>query len=69
MAPKDLEAKLAAEKMAAERLLLKLAPAAPTSVMYEAIWPPVLAKHIVRLPDLNKIVARQRKEGSLSFPG
>ena len=57
MAPNYLEAKLAAEKMAAERLLLELAPAAPTSVVYEAVWPRVLAKHIVRLPDVNKMAA------------
>jgi hypothetical protein len=31
-------------------------------------WPQVLAKHVVRLPDVNQIAARLRKEERLLFP-
>jgi three-Cys-motif partner protein len=68
MAPNELETSLAAEKVAAERMLLDLTPVAPLSVVYDAVWPRVLAKHVVRLPEVNKIAARLRKEESLSFP-
>jgi hypothetical protein len=68
MAPNDLEIKLAAEKAAAERLLLELTPIDPSSAIYEAVWPRVLTKHIVRLPDINQAAARLRKEKRLSFP-
>ena len=68
MGPNDLETNLAAEKVAAERLLLELTPVAPSSVTYEVVWPRVLAKHIVRVPDVNRMAARLRKEGSISFP-
>jgi hypothetical protein len=68
MAPNELETSLAAEKVAAERILLDLTPVAPLSVVYDAAWPRVLAKHVVRLPEVNKIAARLRKEESLSFP-
>jgi three-Cys-motif partner protein len=68
MAPNDLETKLAAEKAAAERLLLELTPVAPSSVTYEVVWPRVLAKHMVRVPDVNQMAARLRKEESISFP-
>jgi hypothetical protein len=68
MAPNELEISLAVEKAAAERLLLGLTPIAPASEAYDAIWPRVLARHVVRLPDINQMAARLRKEGGLSFP-
>jgi three-Cys-motif partner protein len=68
MAPNDIEAKLAAAKVAAEKMLLELTPAAPGATEYEHVWPRVLAKHIVRLPDVNQIAARLRKEQRITFP-
>ena len=68
MAPNDIETKLAAAKVAAEKTLLELTPAAPEATKYEHVWPRVLAKHIVRLPDVNQIAARLRKEQRITFP-
>ena len=68
MAPNDLEAKLAAAKVAAEEALLELTPAVPGATRYEHVWPRVLSKHLVRLPDLNQIAARLRKEQRIIFP-
>ncbi|MEA2859514.1 MAG: hypothetical protein QOC72_1553 [Methylobacteriaceae bacterium] len=68
MAPNDLGAKLDAAKAAAEKTLLELTPAAPKAAKYEDVWPRVLAKHLVRLPDVNKIAARLRKEQKIVFP-
>jgi len=68
MAPNKLETKLAAAKVAAEKTLLELTPAAPRTSKYEDVWPSVLAKHLVRLPDVNQIAARLRKEQRIVFP-
>jgi three-Cys-motif partner protein len=68
MAPNDLEAKLTAAKTGAEKTLLELTPMAPETAKYEDVWPRVLAKHVVRLPDVNQIAARLRKEQRIIFP-
>jgi len=68
MAPNEIETMLAAEKGAAEKALLELTPAAPGATKYELVWPRVLAKHIVRLTDVNQIAARLRKEQRIAFP-
>ncbi len=68
MAPNDLDAKLAEEIVAAEKTLLELTPAIPGAIKYEQVWPLVLAKHVVRLPDVNRIAARLRKEQRIVFP-
>lgn len=68
MAPNDLEAKLTAAKVAAEKTLLELTPTAPGTTKYEHVWPRVLAKHVVRLPDVNQIAAQLRKEQKIAFP-
>ena len=68
MAPNELETMLAAAKVAAEKTLLELTPAKPKTTKYEDVWPRVLAKHVVRLPDVNQIAARLRKEQKIAFP-
>jgi three-Cys-motif partner protein len=68
MAPNNLEEKLAAAKLAAEKTLLELTPTAPRAAKYEDVWPRVLAKHVVRLPDVNQIAARLRKDERIVFP-
>ena len=45
-----------------------LSPAQPGEIVYEKLWPQVLARHVVRLPDVNRITARLRDEGTLLFP-
>ena len=62
-----LEQKLAAAKIAAEQTLLDLTPVAPGAVEYGEVWPRVLAKHVVRVPDINQMASRLRKEGKLLF--
>jgi three-Cys-motif partner protein len=59
---------LEAEKRAAESTLLALTPQEPSSILYRNLWPRVLARHVIRKPDVNKIAARLRHEGRLAFP-
>lgn len=68
MAPDDLTAFEQAERAAAETTLLNLTPVHPNSIQYEKLWPQVLARHIVRRADINKIAARLRDDGRLLFP-
>jgi three-Cys-motif partner protein len=68
MAGNDLETKLTAAKAAAEKTLLDFTPLAPETIKYENVWPRVLAKHVVRLPDVNQIAAKLRKEQRIVFP-
>jgi three-Cys-motif partner protein len=68
MGPNELSMFLAGEEKAAEGTLLELTPAKPGSILYEKLWPRVLARHVVRLPDVNKIAARLRSKGTLLFP-
>jgi hypothetical protein len=68
MGPDDLTAFQKAERDAAERMLLDLSPEQPGFIVYEKLWPQVLAKHVVRKVDVNQIAARLRSEGKLVFP-
>lgn len=68
MGPEELTSFLHAELAAAETTLLELTPVQPDSVLYEKLWPSILARHVVRRPDVNKIAARLRREGVLLFP-
>jgi three-Cys-motif partner protein len=68
MGPDELTSFLATEQLAAEKTLVELSPAQPDKIVYEKLWPQVLARHVVRLPDVNRITARLRDEGTLLFP-
>jgi three-Cys-motif partner protein len=68
MGPDDLTAFLSAERVAAECTLLALTPQQPNSILYENLWPQVLSRHVVRLPDVNRLAARLRADGALLFP-
>jgi hypothetical protein len=68
MGPDELTSFLATEQLAAEKTLVELSPARPGAIVYEQLWPQVLARHVVRLPDVNRITARLRDEGTLLFP-
>lgn len=68
MAPDELEVFLQHESNEAEKTLFELVPQVPGSILYENLWPQVLARHVVRRPDINKIAARLRREGRLFFP-
>jgi hypothetical protein len=68
MAPDELSDYLRREQLCAEETVLKLVPKAPESIRYEKLWPQVLARHVVRRPDVNEIASRLRREGTLFFP-
>jgi hypothetical protein len=68
MAPDELASFLREEKTRAEDALLALSPISPGFMSYEQIRAQVLALHVVRSAELNKIATRLRKEGRLIFP-
>jgi hypothetical protein len=68
MAPDELKAFLEDEKRNAEATLLAMTPKQPNSIPYERLWPLVLSRNVVRLPDVNKIAAGLREKKVLLFP-
>jgi len=68
MGPDDLTAFLKAERAAAAQTLLNLTPEQPDAVRYERLWPQVLARHMVRKTEVNRIAVQLRAEGRLLFP-
>jgi three-Cys-motif partner protein len=68
MRPDDLLKYLQSEREAAARRILDLTPAQPNAVQYDQLWPQILARNIVKKVDVNKIVARLRKENKLLIP-
>ena len=68
MTASDTESYLAAERGAAERMLLDLARDVTVPTTYGDVWPKVLARHAVTKADLNRIAAALRKDGQLIFP-
>lgn len=68
MAPDANKAFLNEEMGAAQHLLVDLAPISGPGISWGELWPKILAKHVIRLTDLNKIANEQRKSGRLHFP-
>lgn len=68
MAPNELTLFLANERRQAEKTLLELTPEAPNFIRYEKLWPQVLLRHVIRLPDVNKIAGQLRTDRKLLFP-
>jgi hypothetical protein len=68
MAPDDLTAFRETERRAAAQALLKLTPREPDGILYHDLWPLILARHVVRKVEVNKIAARLRREGELLIP-
>jgi three-Cys-motif partner protein len=66
--PNELASFLQEERAQAKSSLLELTPQAPDFVRYEALWPRVLLRHVVRLPDVNKLAAELRTDRKLVFP-
>jgi three-Cys-motif partner protein len=56
------------EHVAAGETLLELTPTEPGAILYDQLWPQVLARNIVRKVDVNKIAARLRIERKLLIP-
>lgn len=68
MAPDDLGAFREAEWRAAAQTLLKLTPEEPNGILYRNLWPLILARHVVRKVEVNKIAAQIRRERKLLIP-
>ena len=68
MGPDELNAFLQAERQQAERSLLELTPHKPAAIRYETLWPEVLARHVIRRPQVNELAVKLRKEQALEFP-
>jgi three-Cys-motif partner protein len=68
MAPNELSRFLEGNRNEAEESLLQLAPDPPNFIRYEDLWPQVLARHIVKRSEVNRIAARLRREERLLFP-
>jgi three-Cys-motif partner protein len=68
MAPDDLSAFREGERHAAAKTLLKLTPEEPHSIIYRDLWPLILARHVVRKVEVNRIAAQLRRERQLLIP-
>jgi hypothetical protein len=68
MAPNELDSFLQHQRLEAEKTLLELAPNSPNFLVYEKLRAQVLARHVVRCPEVNNIAARLRDEKRLLFP-
>jgi len=67
MGPDELTAFFQAQREESERTLLELTPEEPGSIPYEKLWPQVLARNVIRRPDVNQIAVQLRNEGRLLF--
>jgi hypothetical protein len=68
IAPDELASFLDNERLLAEGTVVELTPNAPNSIRYEELWPQVLLRRVIRLPDVNKMVARLYAEERLLIP-
>lgn len=68
MAPDPNEVLLTEEMEKARCLLLGVVPASGAGAAWGEVWPQVLANHVIRLTDLNRIANDYRKSGLLLFP-
>jgi three-Cys-motif partner protein len=68
MGPDELNAFLASERQQAEISLLELTPQKPAAIRYETLWPEVLARHVIRRPQVNELAVKLRKAQALEFP-
>ena len=68
MGPDELNAFLANERQQAERSLLELTPQKPAAIRYDKLWPQVLARHVISLPQVNNLAVKLRKAQALEFP-
>jgi len=68
MAPDELVSFVDSERSFARNTLIELIPALPDFIRYEKLWPQILLKHVIRLPDVNKLVATLRADGIVLVP-
>lgn len=58
---------IADQEAAAREALLAAVPAAPATITYGEVWPPILAEHGVRKTRLGRIAAELKAEGRIRF--
>jgi three-Cys-motif partner protein len=68
MGPDEIDAFLADERRKAEKSLLELTPHKPAAIQYDALWPEVLARHVIRRPQVNEVAVKLRNAQALEFP-
>jgi hypothetical protein len=68
MAPANLKFFLQDQRFQAEKALLERAPKSPHFVIYEELRAQILARHVVRYTDVNKVAKRLYREKRLLCP-
>lgn len=68
MGPDRSSVSLRAEEDRARTLMRELAPAAPATMLWGALWPVILSRCVIRLTDLKRLANDDRKAGFLEFP-
>lgn len=68
MGPDRSSVSLASEECRARDLLLEFAPTSE-AIRWDALWPKVLSRCVIRLTDLKRIANEHRRSGALLFPG
>lgn len=69
MGPDRSSVSLPREAERARRMLLELPPSDGSLIRWDAAWPLVLSRCVVRLTDLKRMANEMRKSGDLDFPG
>jgi three-Cys-motif partner protein len=68
MGPDELNAYLLRERQLATQSLVDLTPQKPAFIQYGDLLAEVLARHVVRKPEINQIAANLCKLGEIEFP-
>ena len=68
MGPDKQLVDLQCELEGARESVLALTPSEPNAILYDRLWPQVLAGNIVRKVDVNTIAAKLKTEGGLLIP-
>lgn len=68
MGPDNINAFLTGERNQAEKTLLELTPQKPEAIRYEALWPEILARHVIRRSQVNQLAVKLRNAKALEFP-
>lgn len=68
MGPDRLTPDRNAERASASDDMIELVRAAPRGLRWKAIWPQLLARHLVKRSELNAIANELKKDGRLQFP-
>lgn len=67
MAPDELDSFMRDERIAAEISLFGLIPSGPDHAVYKDLWPRILARHVVKRADVNKLAVKLQREGRILF--